>query len=144
MKFARIYLITLLIVHGLCFSQLSAAEETLQRLFTTAEQRAQIDLERDRAKHPQTVQAESVKQQVSSQQHKLYFEALLHTEKGYSLWLNGRLIDQAQSIYGIWVDPSRIQQGRLPLTVGKQVRWLGLGQVYWVEQDRVREVYEKP
>lgn len=116
--------------------------EDLQRLLTTSQQRAQIDHERWQAKQSITQkQDEGVKVEL---QRQLFFEALLKTEKGYSVWLNGRMYDQKHNLQGIVIDPSQVRAGQLMLQTPKGSRRLALGQVYWIEQDKVLEPYEKP
>lgn len=116
--------------------------EGLERLLTTAQQRAQIDHERWQAKQP-VAQKNGDAPKVELQRQ-LFFEALLKTEKGYSVWINGLMVDRQQSLLGIVIDPNQIRAGQLVLKTVKGSRRLALGQVYWIEQDKVLEPYEKP
>ncbi len=116
--------------------------ESLERLLTTPQQRAQIDTERWQAKNPQAAVSQST--DAPTLQRKLIFEALLKTEQGYSIWINGQLIERKQRLYGISIDPSQVRLGVLPLKTPSGNRRLALGQVYWIDQDKVLEPYEKP
>ena len=114
----------------------------LQQLFTSAQQRAQIDHERWQSK--QTVVQKSGDLAPVEWHRQLFFEALLKTEKGHSVWLNGRMLDRKETLQGIVIDPHQIRSGQLLLQTPKGMRRLSLGQVYWIEQDKVLESYEKP
>ncbi len=127
---------------SLSLAMSSVQAQGLQRLLTTPEQRAQIDHERWQAKQP--VAQKQGDAAVAPMQRQLFFEALLKTEKGYSVWLNGRMLDHKQNWQGIIIDPNQIRAGQLVLQTAKGSRRLALGQVYWIEQDKVLEPYEKP
>ena len=116
--------------------------EDLQRLLTTSQQRAQIDHERWQAKQPITQKTDDGAKAESQRQ--LFFEALLKTEKGYSVWLNGRMYDKKHNLQGVVIDPSQVNAGQLILQTPKGNRRLALGQVYWIDHDKVLEPYEKP
>ena len=126
----------------LCVPMSLVYAEELEQLLTSAQQRAKIDHERWQAKHPKALTS-SGSEQVAGQRQ-LFFEALLKTEKGYSVWLNGRMYDSQQRLQGIVIDPKQIRAGQLILQTPKGSRRLALGQVYWIDQDKVLEPYEKP
>lgn len=112
----------------------------LQRLFTTSAERVAINEQRLGSE----LSEEEKKALRLDANRRLHFEALLRTEAGYSLWLNGRLIERAIIIGGIQVDPKKIFGNQLHIQTEHGVRRIALGQVYWITQDKVLEAYEKP
>lgn len=120
-----------------------SAEDGFNRLFTTPEQRKLIDEQRQNAKSSYVRKGIDSNNLLSSVTY-LSFDALLKTEKGYSIWINGRLMEKAQKIEGIWVDPERVINGKLSLVTDKGIVSLALGQVYWVNKHRVLEKYASP
>lgn len=123
----------------LCYSSVSVA--SFERLFTTSEQRKDIDSQRTDAKR-QAIQGTSLSQ--SSSAKAIVFEAMIKSELGYTLWINGRQISKPISLFGINIDPKQINVTELILKTPKGIRKVGLGQVYWVDQDKVLEYYERP
>lgn len=134
----------LVVFVGLLFSvNLLAGSVELERLFTTAKQRDIIDKDHFAFKR----QAFTHGWSSASVQHKdrrLSFDALLRTEAGYSIWLNGRMIEGEKEYHGILLNTKTINAGRLILNTPNGIRKLGLGQVYWVDQDKITESYEQP
>jgi hypothetical protein len=45
---------------------------------------------------------------------------------------------------GIQIDPNQMYANKLWLKTSSGTRALALGQVYWIDQDKVLEPYEKP
>ncbi|OYY24491.1 MAG: hypothetical protein B7Y68_03310 [Thiotrichales bacterium 35-46-9] len=129
---------------GLLFSvNLLAGSIELERLFTTAEQRAIID--RDHLAFKKQISTRgSSSVSVQHANRSLFFEALLRTEAGYSIWLNGSMIEGVKVVHGILLNTKKISAGNLILNTPNGIRKLGLGQVYWVDQDKITESYEQP
>lgn len=124
----------------LLYPALSAA--SFERLFTTAEQRKQIDAQAaDFKRH--SVVGEAAPMQNSAIKL-LYFEAMIRSEVGYTLWINGQQVSKPTQLFGIKIDPQQMSGTSLILKTTRGIRKVGLGQIYWVEQDRVLESYEKP
>lgn len=130
---------TFMMLGLLCYSSVSVA--SFERLFTTSEQRKDIDSQRTDAKR-QAIQGMSLSQ--SSSAKAIVFEAMIKSELGYTLWINGRQISKPISLFGINIDPKQINVTELILKTPKGMRKVGLGQVYWVDQDKVLEYYERP
>lgn len=124
----------------LFYPALSAA--SFERLFTTAEQRHKIDGQAAEFKR-YSVGGEVAPFQ-SSVIKLLYFEAMIRSEVGYTLWINGRQVSKPTQLFGITIDPQQMTGTSLILKTARGIRKVGLGQVYWVEQDKVLESYEKP
>lgn len=120
-----------------------AAEDSLNRLFTTSEQRKQIDEERKNSKTSNKY-TDTLRSHESDSVLYLSFDALLKTEIGYSVWINGRLIDAPQKVSGIWLDPKNLVDGKITFSTDKGVVKLKLGQVYWLNNHKVFEQYAKP
>ncbi len=134
----------LVAIVGLLFSvNLLAESIELDRLFTTADQRAVID--RDRLAFKRQVSTHgSSGVSVQHSDRRLFFEALLRTEAGYSIWLNGNMIEGTKQYHGILLNTKAISAGSLILNTPNGIRKLGLGQVYWIDQDKITESYEQP
>lgn len=129
---------------GLFFSvNLLAGSIELERLFTTAGQRAVIDKDHLAFKRQVFIHGSS-SGSVQHADRRLFFEALLRTETGYSIWLNGNMIEGEREYHGILLNTKAITAGRLILNTPNGIRKLGLGQVYWVDQDKITESYEQP
>jgi hypothetical protein len=120
----------------------SVTAQNLERLLTSLQQREQINQERLQAKMPKP--SKKIEKQNAIKDRRLSFEALLKTEKGYSVWLNGRMYDQKNILMGIQIDPNQMYANKLWLKTSSGTRALALGQVYWIDQDKVLEPYEKP
>lgn len=133
-----------LLVIGLSFFVGVVQAQGLERLFTSAAQRSQIDQERWQSKQQTQKSSNSAGSAEGPRQRQLFFEALLKTERGFSVWLNGRMFDQPQNLQGIRFDPNQVRAAQLYLQTPKGIRRLALGQVYWIDQDKVLEPYEKP
>lgn len=129
---------------GFVFSaNLCAASLDLERLFTTAEQRVIIDRDHLAFKR-QALNRGSLSGHPQHVARRLFFEALLRTEAGYSVWLNGRMVEGEKEYYGVSLNAKAIKSGKLTLKTPNGIRKLGLGQVYWVDQDKITESYEQP
>lgn len=133
--YARLVALVLLL-----YPALSAA--SFERLFTTAEQRQQIDEQAAEFKR-HSVAGEAASMQNSAIKL-LYFEAMIRSEVGYTIWINGQQVSKPTQLFGIKIDPQQMSGTSLILKTARGIRKLGLGQVYWVEQDKVLEGYEKP
>lgn len=116
--------------------------ESIERLFTTMEQRQQIDQQRWQAKHPSAkAQAPA---QVQASNRRFSFDALISTEQGSVVWVNGKMYDRFATYEGVSFDPKSVRQGQLTLSTSKGVKKLSLGKVYWIDHGKVLEAYEKP
>lgn len=115
----------------------------IDRLFTTKEQREAIDKANYLAGKALSRLGGDLSYAESSQR-RLFFEALLKTEAGYRVWLNGNLIDDAADIFGVKVSMRALEKHQLLLQTANGVRKLAIGQVYWIDQDKITESYERP
>lgn len=129
---------------GFSFSvNLLAGPTELERLFTTAGQRVVIDKDHLAFKR-QVLSAQKDGNSGKLADRRLFFEALLRTEVGYSVWLNGAMVEGETAYHDISFNTRSIKFGKLVLKTPKGVRKLGIGQVYWVDQDKITESYEQP
>jgi hypothetical protein len=120
------------------------ASPPIATLFTTPEQRQAIDDEkRLMSSRLLLVSQRDVDVQVTPRRT-LFFETLLRTEKGYSIWLNGQLIEDEGLFHGMLVSVNQVQQGQLRLQTTSGTRRLSVGQIYWVDLDKITESYEQP
>lgn len=132
------WLLCLAILFAVFSSNLVQASQ-FERLFTTVEQRNYIDAERERAKAPEKGQ-----QKYEKQYNRIVFDALLKTEKGHNVWINGFLVSERQKINGIVIDPRQFNAGFLTIHTAHGYRKIALGQSYWIDEDKVLEAYEQP
>lgn len=137
-------LVRFMLFVGLIFSvDLSARTMEFERLFTTAEQRAVIDKDHLAFKR-QVLSGQTNAKSIKQADRRLFFEALLRTEVGYSVWLNGAMVEGEKAYHDISFNTRSIKSGKLVLKTPKGIRKLRIGQVYWVDQDKITESYEQP
>jgi len=125
-------------------SIVGGASLTAGRLFTTQQQRVLIEQEQSSFVLNQHKHRLNLDASPEGNHRRLFFEALMLTDTGYAIGLNGRFIEAETHLEGIAMNRSQIATGVLILQTAKGVRRLGVGQIYWIEQDKVTESYEQP
>lgn len=113
-----------------------AAEESLQRLFTTAQERVLINQQIQQASLG-VVQSNAV----VAVSDRLSLDAVLIGAKKV-VWVNRQLIDRPTTIAGIAVDPNNVSKRGLWLDTPNGKKLLKQGQVYLTESGKVVERYE--
>jgi len=117
-----------------------AAQESLQRLFTTADERVLIEQQKRQASLASVLTGQE-KPQVFAIADRISLDAVLLGSKKV-VWVNRQLIDRPTTIAGIVVDPKHATMSGLLLLTPKGKKWLKQGQVYLTESGKVVERYE--
>lgn len=152
MKYSRyqwllsFWLIILMSTHYslVCAEDSNAARE-LDRLFLTPQQRAMIDTARflyEQKAHSNTPNIETSPSVTSTKkvQH-IALNAMVLGKKNV-LWINEIQVDKQMTLYGVMINPNRATHEGIWLKTPKGRRFLKLGQVYLLEQDKVVERYD--
>lgn len=139
-----IHWLGLAIVMSLPFSVAVAEggkEATLDRLFLTPQQRTMIDKERFLYEQKEKGNGNDSTTTQAKKTQQIALNAILLGQKNV-VWINQVQIDQQITLYGVMINPSRATTKGLWLKTPKGSRFLKLGQVYLLEQDKVVERYE--
>jgi hypothetical protein len=130
----------LLIILSMSSLACAANEVSLQRLFTTAEERTLINQQKHQARIQSSLTGQE-KPPVFAIADRISLDAVLLGSKKV-VWVNRQLIDRPTTIAGIVVDPKHATMSGLLLLTPKGKKWLKQGQVYLTESGKVVERYE--
>jgi hypothetical protein len=113
---------------------------SLQRLFTTADERVLIEQQKRQASLKPEAMAEQKRQDVAVTD-RISLDALLIGYRN-AIWVNQKMIDKVTEINGILIDPKNVTKKGLWITTPSGKKWLKQGQVYLTTSDKVVERYE--
>lgn len=132
-----------------------AQEQDFERLFTTAEMRQNLDLVRSLNKNALAVVSEREenkapgleykKEAQSEQMQAVSLSGYVKREDGQSLiWLDGKSSLSEQSDANVAARPYRLKNHLLRVRAQGKSKILAPGQTWYIENDQVKEVFQKP